>query len=299
MSGLSNLEMCSTTVPSEVINLKDLAAFQSKYIWSLNQTLNVAFLNDGSNTRYKTADEFPGAKVDPLQYEFDRQHKNKTFDMKKAVKRIVEERINPLIKGHLNFNFIEDKNLAVIRIQFNEMGGCSSQIGSQAKKIEDTNIATMQFSWFDVGTVLHEFGHALGLIHEHQNPKGKNIDWNKPALYAWGEKIGWDRDKVDEQIIQRMDINSVNGSDYDPKSIMLYFYPPEVTKDNKGTSQNLVLSDTDKKTINDQYGKHGGNTAQASPLPKKFGLVLGIVVVALGATWWGVRHFQRLKKKHK
>ena len=138
MSGLSNLEMCSTTVPSEVINSKDLAAFQSKYIWSLNQTLNVAFLNDGSNTRYKTAQEFPGAKVDPLQYEFDRQYKNKTFDMKKAVKRIVEERINPLIKGHLNFNFIEDKNLAVIRIQFNEMGGCSSQIGSQAKKIEDT-----------------------------------------------------------------------------------------------------------------------------------------------------------------
>lgn len=297
MSGLSDIEMCSTTVPSEVINSKDLAAFQSKYIWQLNQTLNVAFLNDGSNTRYKTADEFPGAKVDPLQYEFDKEYRNKTFDMKKAVKRIVEERINPLIKGHLRFNFVEDKNLAVIRIQFNEMGGCSSQIGSEAKKIEDKNIATMQFAWFDVGTVLHEFGHALGLIHEHQNPKGNNIDWNKPMLYAWGDKIGWDRDKVDEQIIQRMDINSVNGSDYDPKSIMLYFYPPQVTKDNKGTSQNLVLSNTDKQTITDQYGKVS-NTSGAL-LPSNFFLGLGIVVIVVGATWVAVRHYQSLKKKHK
>ena len=31
--------------------------------------------------------------------------------------------------------------------------------------------------------VLHEFGHALGLIHEHQNPEG-GIEWNEPAVKA-------------------------------------------------------------------------------------------------------------------
>ena len=30
--------------------------------------------------------------------------------------------------------------------------------------------------------VLHEFGHALGLIHEHQNPKGGGIEWNRDAV---------------------------------------------------------------------------------------------------------------------
>ncbi len=262
MSDLNNIEMCTTTVPSKVINSKDLAAFQSVYVWSLNQTLNVAFLNDGKNTRYKTAEEFPGANLDPLQKEFDKQYKSKKFDMKKAVKKIVEKRINPLISPHLKFNFVDDKDLAVIRIQFNELGGCSSKIGSQAKQVTDRSLPTMQFAWFDVGTVLHEFGHAVGLIHEHQNPKGNDIEWDKTELYKWGNDQGWGRDKVDEQIINRMKLNSINGSEYDPKSIMLYFYPPKVTTNKKGTSQNLVLSDTDKNTIKDQYGDSNMTTGQ-------------------------------------
>lgn len=36
----------------------------------------------------------------------------------------------------------------------------------------------MNFGWVDVPTVIHEMGHMLGMIHEHQNPKGQNIDWN-------------------------------------------------------------------------------------------------------------------------
>ncbi len=178
------------------------------------------------------------------------------------VKKIVEKRINPLISPHLKFNFVDDKDLAVIRIQFNELGGCSSKIGSQAKQVTDRSLPTMQFAWFDVGTVLHEFGHAVGLIHEHQNPKGNDIEWDKTELYKWGNDQGWGRDKVDEQIINRMKLNSINGSEYDPKSIMLYFYPPKVTTNKKGTSQNLVLSDTDKNTIKDQYGDSNMTTGQ-------------------------------------
>jgi len=33
--------------------------------------------------------------------------------------------------------------------------------------------------WIDLGTVLHEFGHALGLIHEHQNPASGGFKWNR------------------------------------------------------------------------------------------------------------------------
>ncbi len=31
--------------------------------------------------------------------------------------------------------------------------------------------------------VLHEFGHALGGIHEHQSPASGVIPWDKPKVY--------------------------------------------------------------------------------------------------------------------
>ena len=39
----------------------------------------------------------------------------------------------------------------------------------------------MIFSWFSISTVMHEFGHALGLKHEHQSPNA-NIQWNMKEL---------------------------------------------------------------------------------------------------------------------
>ena len=42
----------------------------------------------------------------------------------------------------------------------------------------------MNFSWFDVPTVLHEFGHALGLVHEHFQPDCQSeLELNKDDQY--------------------------------------------------------------------------------------------------------------------
>ena len=49
---------------------------------------------------------------------------------------------------------------------------------------------TMNFGWLDdrssdreiQSVVLHEFGHALGCIHEHQNPDAK-IQWNEQLVF--------------------------------------------------------------------------------------------------------------------
>jgi hypothetical protein len=64
---------------------------------------------------------------------------------------------------------------------------------------------------------------------------------------------GWDSQQVNDQVIQKYKRNQINGSNFDPDSIMLYFYPADLTENNVGTTQNRVLSETDKKTIADAY----------------------------------------------
>jgi hypothetical protein len=43
------------------------------------------------------------------------------------------------------------------------------------------NQATMNLGFLDGGTAAHEFGHAIGLAHEHSSPAG-GMEWNKPVV---------------------------------------------------------------------------------------------------------------------
>ena len=39
----------------------------------------------------------------------------------------------------------------------------------------------MNLGFMDGGTAAHEFGHAIGLAHEHQNPQA-GIQWNEAQV---------------------------------------------------------------------------------------------------------------------
>jgi len=151
---------------------------------------------------------------------------------------------------------------AEIRISFRDRGSWST-IGTDALDVPASQ-ATMNYGWLTPGTaddeysrvVIHEFGHALGLIHEHQNPAG-GIQWNKPVVYAYyeGPPNNWTAKQVDLNLFQTYDRTQTNYTETDPGSIMMYPIPERFTTNGLVVGMNRVLSDTDKTFIAQMYPK--------------------------------------------
>jgi hypothetical protein len=242
---------------SDIYHQKLKAAFYAKKLWPKNAIITIGFISEPQNiirTEYELNKE-----IDPLQKIVN------NMPIKDAIKKIVNERIQPII--NLKLQFIENANDAIVRINFNKDDGAWSLVGTDCQN--EKKQPTMNLGWFDVATVIHEFGHVLGMIHEHQNPFGKSIDWNIPAVLKWAQETqGWDKETTMTNIINKYNKTELNGSNFDPNSIMLYFYPPELTLDNKGTQQNLRLSPIDVSWI---YKTYPNNTSTDDlNIPTKF-----------------------------
>lgn len=159
--------------------------------------------------------------------------------------------------ANIKFEFLT-KGVGDVRISFNKQGSYS-YIGTDAKNRPAAR-ETMNLGWInDTRTeeqlrsvILHEFGHALGLLHEHMNPLS-NIKWNKPVVYAYYLQYeGWEKDMVDKQVFDRYSVSMTNKS-YDPKSIMHYPVPADFTLDQYSVGENTDLSANDKKLIAELY----------------------------------------------
>ncbi len=150
--------------------------------------------------------------------------------------------------ANLKFDFNNAPD-AEIRIRFNPGDGAWSYVGTDAKRIS-RNEATMNLGFLDGGTAAHEFGHAIGLAHEHQNPAG-GIQWNEATVIREMAKSPnfWDERTTRHNILRRYSADQINGTEFDPQSIMLYFFPAAWTLNGIGTRANEVLSGIDKSFI--------------------------------------------------
>jgi hypothetical protein len=163
--------------------------------------------------------------------------------------------------ANITVDFVTDDD-AEIRISF-EQEGSWSYIGTTALVIDKAE-PTMNFGWLEEDTpdeeyervVVHEFGHALFCIHEHQNPS-TNIPWDKDAVYAYymGPPNFWTKEQVDQNLFARYSTDITQFTDFDPKSIMLYPVPNEFTIGDFEVGFNTTLSDTDKSFIATVYPK--------------------------------------------
>jgi hypothetical protein len=104
------------------------------------------------------------------------------------------------------------------------------------------------------GTTLHEFLHALGVHHEHQNMRGPceaAFRWEddlgyqparddrgayvtddnglRPGIYSYlsGYPNGWSRVKVDANLRTPGDSRALVAGPFDPSSVMLYRFPAQ------------------------------------------------------------------------
>lgn len=167
--------------------------------------------------------------------------------------------------ANLKLAFVESGN-ADIRIAFKWKGdgGSWSYIGTDCFNIPQEH-PTMNFGWLDVNgrdteeysrTVLHEFGHALGCIHEHQNPSA-NIPWDKEAVYRYymGPPNKWSKEDVDNNLFETYSTSKTQFSQFDKESIMLYRIPNELTIGDWEVQGNKVLSTIDKSYIGVVYPK--------------------------------------------
>jgi hypothetical protein len=129
-----------------------------------------------------------------------------------------------------------------IRITFSQEGYWS-QVGQNsvvfAKQEEASlnlggfmNVSPDQLSDYEIGTIRHEFGHALGIEHEHQNPKGgcdNEYNWDLIYKYLEGPPNNWPKEQIDWNLRQASG-EDLQLTKFDKNSVMLYQFPADFYK---------------------------------------------------------------------
>ncbi len=209
-----------------------------------------------------------------------------------GLNQIVQDTANEWL-NHLNVQFEFGDHLeSDIRISYLGSGSWS-YLGTDAKEY-DQDEPTMNFGWLNASTpedkvrrvVLHEFGHALGAIHEHQSPAG-GIPWDRPKVYDFygGPPSYWSKEDVDVNILGVYD-GDVTNSAFDPASIMLYPVEQELTLGDYAVGWNNSLSDTDKSFLGSLYP--GRAPAPVTPAPEPEAAVVTSAVETVEITDFGV-----------
>jgi len=154
--------------------------------------------------------------------------------------------------GNITFLFAQEGS-PQIRITFDPNGGSWSFVGKDNLSIPASK-ATMNLGWLDGGSdtitdvergvILHEFGHVVGLLHEHQSPlRGNRITLKEDGLYLvylvpprphlafffeavidfYTSSQKWSKEKVISQVIRVFNTTEIsNFSEVDLKSIMMF-----------------------------------------------------------------------------
>ncbi|QNP74138.1 hypothetical protein IAG44_34910 [Streptomyces roseirectus] len=162
----------------------------------------------------------------------------------------------------VTFTEVTDRSEAEVRIGFQDGNGSWSAVGRDAL-LAGLHERTMNFGWDltapgERATALHQIGHALGMQHEHQSPYA-GIHWDEEAVYAdlAGPPNHWSRERTYLNILRKLDAAEVNGTVWDPQSVMEYPFPAglilEPEQFRQGVHPPGALSALDKEFVQRWY----------------------------------------------
>lgn len=172
--------------------------------------------------------------------------------------------------NHANIRFdFGDYADAHVRVSFDPNGGHWSGVGTSILN-RPINEPTMNLAirsdteWPEAKrVVVHEFGHTIGCIHEHQSPPA-GIPWNEAKVIEYYKLTqGWSPEKTRNNVIKKYDKDQINASSYDRVSIMHYPVSKELTDGHFEVGWNRKLSQQDRAWIRSQYRFPGTNLSPA------------------------------------
>lgn len=219
-------------------------------LWPKDKILNVVFMDTWIN-RPPLKKEYPGSGM-------------VTEKLKTAVQTYSKR-----WEAYCTIRFTFDPHgKRDIRVGFGPEDGNWSVLGKKAQLVP-TDELTMNLQFDDdtdddtlQQTTLHEFGHVLGCIHEHQSPSSP-IKWKEQTVidyYALAPNF-WDEATVRLNVLSMFTETPEQyiSSSFDPFSIMLYAFEPSFMENPDclgnppNTNDNTDLSILDKRTIAEMY----------------------------------------------
>jgi serralysin len=170
--------------------------------------------------------------------------------LKDKVKETAEIWTGPFL-ANLTFHWVEDPREATVRVSFREPGSWSA-LGNTCRYMIEWQKPTINFGWLDRHStpdeirrvVLHEFGHVLGMVHEHSSPAA-GIKWNRKNVIA-DLYPRWSLEEIEHNVFRAYAEHETNYTQFDPGSIMVYPIPAHWTKDGSSVGLNADLSDMDR-----------------------------------------------------